>query len=211
MSNEIILRTENTISNKSLKTVTGKAVTLLNGGIKAEKDVAKLVYDVNEKELATKAGFKNTADWASRYLGFDKSKTSRYIRIVKEFSDYIREDGLHLWDAFSATQLVEMLKAERVEDIEKISPLMTCKEIREMLKREYIDVNDEQPEDAEPEQPEDAEPEHTQNNATYIQAKQTADIAEMLSTVKHYAQQGNSVLVRTSNGSFTVLIETIII
>ena len=51
MSNEIILREPAEIGNNVLKRVTAKAITLLNAGIKSEKDVALAVHSVDEKEL----------------------------------------------------------------------------------------------------------------------------------------------------------------
>lgn len=220
--NEIILTSENTITNKTLKTATVKACTLLNGGITAEKAVAKLVHEVNEKGLAQKAGFANTAEWAAQYLRFDKSKTSRYIKIVKEFYDYIREDGAKAWDIFSATQLVEMLKADSIEALEKISPEMTCKEIRETLKRnsEMIDVagkesavpNEQSDTESEnTEETTDKEPEVEKEIATFKEVRITDDLTEALATVKHYAQKHNNVLLVNLGIVYKILIEVNII
>lgn len=140
-NNEIILAGNTTLGKTKLGRTTTKVITLINSQIRDEKQIAVSIAEVDREDDATKAGFKNTAEWAEKFFGFSKSKVSRYISITARFkwTKVTDETGADYWDIFTLSQMQEMLKATD-EQIKHITPDMTVKEIREYLS--YVDITD---------------------------------------------------------------------
>ena len=219
MSTERMLMNVNdvtTLGKLPLAKSTINIITAINNGAKNDKEIAKEVYTVDHADLACAAGFKGIGEWAEKFFDWHKTKTSRLSSIAKRF--YFEDENKTIWEAYTVSQMVEMLKASD-EQLNAITPDMTAKQIRDYLKREseMIDAETETaPEDVTPDETDteaetETEPETTTTTATYTEVKTTEDITEMLSTVKHYAQEGYNIMVNNGGGVFTVLIQTNVI
>lgn len=217
MSTERMLMNVNdvtTLGESPLAKATVNIITAINNGARNDKEIAKEVYTVDHADLACAAGFKGIGEWAEKFFDWHKTKTSRLSSIAKRF--YFEDESKEIWEAFTVTQMVEMLKASD-EQLSAITPDMTAKQIRDYLKREseMIDAEAETaPEDVTPDETEnetETEPETTTATATYTSVKCTEDITEMLAAVKHYAQEGYNIMVNNGGGAFTVLIQTNVI
>lgn len=221
MSTERMLMNVNdvtTLGKTPLAQSTINIITAINNGAKNDKEIAKEVYTVDYADLACAAGFKGIGEWAEKFFDWHKTKTSRLSSIAKRF--YFEDEAKEIWEAYTITQMVEMLKATD-EQLSAITPDMTAKQIRDYLKREgeMIDATAETvPEDVTPDETEaeteaetETEPETTTATATYTSVKYTEDITEMLAAVKHYAQEGYNIMVNNGGGVYTVLIQTNVI
>lgn len=182
-NNEIILAGSTELGKSKLGRATTKVITLINSQIRDEKQIAVSIAVVDREDDATKAGFKNTAEWAEKFFGFSKSKVSRYISITARFkwTKVTDETGADYWDIFTLSQMQEMLKATD-EQIKHITPDMTVKEIREYLS--YVGITD-GAEDTEDENP--AEETENENERTFT------DITVMWSYVKKILLEGGIV------------------
>lgn len=170
MANEIIIKVNNELGNSKLGKVTAAIIKSLNTDIKNEKDRALKIAQVNTEEMFKSAGFETCAEWAEKFFGFEKTKVSRYIAIVREFHDTTTTDGngeaLDIWDDYSISQMIECLALKgdyKPLADGRITPDMTVKEIRETIKvmRSIIDIPDEptETENDEPAETESDEPE----------------------------------------------------
>lgn len=168
MANEIIIKVNNELGNSKLGKVTAAIIKSLNTDIKNEKDRAVKIAQVNTEELYKGTGFETCAEWAEKFFGFEKTKVSRYIAIVREFHDTTMTDGngeaLDIWGEYSISQMIECLALKgdyKPLADGRITPDMTVKEIRETIKvmKSIIDIPDEPTETDEPAETENDEPE----------------------------------------------------
>lgn len=164
MANEIIIKVNNELGNSKLGKVTAAIIKSLNTDIKNEKERAVKIAQVNEEEMYKPAGFETCAEWAEKFFGFEKSKVSRYISIVRDFKDMQDDTGAAVWEIFSISQLIACLslKGDYAPIIDgRITPDMTVKEIREAVNviKSLVDISDEPTENDEPAETENDEPE----------------------------------------------------
>lgn len=164
MANEIIIKVNNELGNSKLGRVTAAIIKSLNTDIRNEKDRALKIAQVNEEEMYKPAGFETCAEWAEKFFGFEKTKVSRYISIVRDFKDMQDDTGAGVWDIFSISQLIACLslKGDYAPIIDgRITPDMTVKEIREAVNviKSLVDIPDEPTGTDEPTETESDEPE----------------------------------------------------
>lgn len=100
-----------------------------------------LLWEVREYkyyEYAEPNPYPDISTYSEMELGFSKSQTSRLIKLCENFSAKTRtgSPSMHIADmykSFSMTQLVEMLRVPS-EKLGDITPDMSCKKIREVVK-----------------------------------------------------------------------------
>lgn len=211
--NEIILTGNTTLGTTPLGRKTAAIIKLANNQIKDEKQIAVRVAEVDRDEMATAAGFKNTAAWASEFLGFSKSKVSRYIAITARFNwtKVTDEQGRNYWDIFTLSQMQEMLKATD-EQLQHITPDMTIKDIREYLSFISVPADESETEDATPDEPEtgnadESETEGATPDTTTPPVKEFDDITVALSYIKQFALEhdGSPVMFARMGDKFRVI------
>lgn len=211
--NEIILTGNTKLGTTPLGRKTAAIIRLANNQIKDEKQIAIRVAEVDRDELATAAGFKNTAAWASEFLGFSKSKVSRYTSITARFKwvKVTDEQGRDYWDIFTLSQMQEMLKAND-EQLQHITPDMTVKDIREYLSFVTVPADESETEDATPDEPEtgDADESETEDatpDTTTPPVKEFDDITVALSYIKQFAlaNDGSPVMFARVGDKFRVV------
>ncbi len=213
--NEIILTGNTTLGTTPLGRKTAAIIKLANNQIRDEKQIAIRVAEVDRDELATTAGFKNTAEWAGEFLDFSKSKVSRYVSIVNRFK-FVKvtdEQGRDYWDIFTLSQLQEMLKATDAQ-LQQITPDMTVKAIREYLS--YIDIqNAPETEGTTPNETEtgdgnETETEDATPDTTTPPVKEFDDITVALSYIRQFAlaNDGSPVMFARVGDKFRVVCDT---
>lgn len=214
--NEIIITTsKNELGTSKLGKATAFIITSLNTDINNEKERAIKVHDVDANEWATKSNvlgeFDSTAKWAEKFFGWDKSKVSRYVRIVDKFHDDRKTDGngADIWDDYTVSQMIELLKATD-EQLQTITADMSVRAIREKLKMidtdgdntEQDENGDEQDND---EQDENNDEQNSENDVidvqpSYIEYKRTTDITELAATIRQF----KDVNVEYDNGEYII-------
>lgn len=126
MTNEITTNTKPTeLETSTLKKATNKISTMLARGRKLEKDIVKEVYRVHTEGLPEKCGFKNTAEWALKFFGWDKSKCSRMVNVAARF------EQSETWEQYSLSQMVTMLNVPE-HQLANFTSDMTVMEMREL-------------------------------------------------------------------------------
>ena len=205
MANEIILKENTELGKSRLGSITQFIIKSLNGDTRSEKARAEKVFTVHSDGLAEKAGFKNTAEWAEKFFGWHKTKTSRLVKSVERFA-YPTEATepllRNVWADYTLSQMQEMITHTDSEIISAgITPEMSAKQIREALSRSFIDVGEESEESTE----ESAEA--AEESAEAAPYKVTDNLTEMLATVKHLALCGKSVRIQNNDFTYTLYIE----
>ena len=139
---EIIVTNEMnvTFKNKSLNSATKKIVTLVNKTKKSLIEIATILNTVYENKSYKDDGFENIAEYTEKCFGFKKVFTYNLININK----FIGDNGECLIPneystEYSASQLQELIPLDldivsELAEIDEINPLMTTKEIREIVK-----------------------------------------------------------------------------
>lgn len=218
--NEIIITTsKNELGTSKLGKATAFIITSLNTDINNEKERAIKVHDVDANEWATKSNvlgeFESTAKWAEKFFGWDKSKVSRYVRIVDKFHDDRKRktdgNGVDIWDSYTVSQMIELLKATD-EQLQSITADMSVRTIRDKLKMidadsndEQENENDEQENESNDEQDNADEQENESGDAidvapTYNEYKRTTDITELAATIRQF----KAVNVEYDNGEYII-------
>lgn len=140
-------------TNKELNTATN-AIFKLGNAIKNNLyNVAHIMATVDENKYYEEDGFKNVHEWTTQTFGFKKSASYSLLKIGKEYTRAITEDkngkvkligyGSNLIEEtdidFTTTQVECMLPlghdtAEQLVQEEVITPEMSCKEIKKIVK-----------------------------------------------------------------------------
>lgn len=178
-----VKNTEVSFTNKELTKATN-AIFKLGDAIKKNLyNVAYIMAKVEETECFKDDGFNNVHEWSVKTFGFKKSASYSLLKIGKEYTKEITTDnngkvrvigyGSNLVDNeteedFTTTQIECMLPlghetAELLVDTEEITPAMSCKEIKKIVKKwRDGDEPEETEETTEPEETEEeTEPETT--------------------------------------------------
>ena len=129
-----------TFTNKALNSATKKIVTLVNKTKKSLIEIATILNTVYENKSYKDDGFENIAEYTEKCFGFKKVFTYNLININK----FIGDDGECLipnghFTEYNASQLQELIPlslniVSELAETEEITPLMTTKEIREVVK-----------------------------------------------------------------------------
>mgnify|MGYP007110271600 CR=1 FL=1 len=106
---------------------------------KIQKSFVKIGWylkHIRDNELYKEGGYGNIWECAKDQLGYSQSTASRFINICEKFSK--GHDSPELDDkyaGFDKSQMIEMLPMEQ-EQLDRISPNMTVKQIRDMKMRD---------------------------------------------------------------------------
>jgi|GEM_PF-1995706 len=100
--------------------------------------IGYLLYEIREFNYFEVSGYNSVSDYAEKELQFDKSYTSRLIKLCESFSKRTKSGSPSMYldkyyEGFNKSQLIELL---RVPDEYKhlVKKDMTIKEIRELVK-----------------------------------------------------------------------------
>ena len=139
---EIIVTNEVNVAftNKALNSATKKIITLVNKTKKSLIEIATILNTVYQNKSYKDDGFENIAEYTEKCFGFKKVFTYNLININK----FIGDNGECLIPneystEYSASQLQELIPLDlnivsELAETEAITPLMTTKEIREVVK-----------------------------------------------------------------------------
>lgn len=134
--------TQVTFINEDLNKATQKIFTV---GSRIQKNLYEIAYilaKVEERELYTEDGFKNTAEYAQKTFGFKKTMAYSLLKIGKDFTTSKHESILphEKGNDFSVTQVEKCLPLKDPEKVielvvaEEITPEMSAKEISQVIK-----------------------------------------------------------------------------
>ena len=149
-----VKNTEVTFTNKDLTKATNTIFKLGDAIKKNLYNVAYIMAKVEETECYMEDGFKNVHEWSMTTFGFKKSASYSLLKIGKEYTREIAVEnngkvkvigyGSNLVDDennedFTTTQIECMLPlghevAEMLVECEEITPSMSCKEIKKVVK-----------------------------------------------------------------------------
>ena len=135
------INTEIEFKSKALTNYTKKIGKCFADAKNSLFKVAVLLNEVNEKQ-AFKNDFKNITEYAETVFGMKKTATYNFIKIGKNYTneDFTCTLPHKTEENYSLTQVVEMLPLEKdnkiieVSEAEIITPDMTTKEIRKIVK-----------------------------------------------------------------------------
>lgn len=103
--------------------------------IKIQKSFVKIGWylkHIRDNELYKEDGYENIWECAADQLGYSQSTASRFINICEKFSKGHNSPELDAkYAGFDKSQMIEMLPMEQ-EQLDKINPDMTVKEIRDI-------------------------------------------------------------------------------
>ncbi len=103
-------------------------------------DIAWRLREAKDREYATELGYKDIYELSELEFGFKKSSTAAYIAIANEFMKMSDMDVQKEFQAFSYSQLVEMLPLDSY-DRRQIKPNMTVKQIRKYKQdHKFVDL-----------------------------------------------------------------------
>lgn len=106
---------------------------------KIQKSFVKIGWylkHIRDDELYKADGYDNIYDCAADQLGYAQSTVSRFINICEKFSkDHNSPELDEKYAGFDKSQMIEMLPMSP-EQLEKVTPDMTVKQIREVNKKE---------------------------------------------------------------------------
>lgn len=104
---------------------------------KIQKSFVKIGWylkHIRDEELYKADGYENIYDCAAEQLGYAQSTVSRLINICEKFSkDHNSPELDEKYSGFDKSQMIEMLPMSP-EQLEKVTPEMTVKQIREVNK-----------------------------------------------------------------------------
>ena len=190
MNEIIITTTANELGRSNLGKATAFIINSLNTDVKNEKERAIKLHDVDVSGMATKHNplgeFASTAEWAAKFFGWEKTKVSRYTRIVEKFHENRLVDGndVDVWDNYTISQMVELLKADD-EQLKTITADMSVRTIRDKLNMidadggDVIDIAN-----------------------TYTEYKRTQDITVLAATIRQFKE----VNVEYAEGEYIIFI-----
>lgn len=150
---------------KSLANTTDKINKLQLNMKKSLLAIAKILSDIKSEDVK-KAGFKSVAHYAEVVFGYKKAMTSNLIRIGNQYVVHDKNKYYTILENegsdFTVSQLQECLKLEvsTVQELveeKTITPDMTCKEIREVVKDLTTEPVEETEETEEVEESEESE------------------------------------------------------
>ena len=147
-----------TYMNKDLCKATNK-VNKLGSYIQRNLfEVAAIVAEVDRTQCYEEDGFKNVHEWTAQAFGIKKTASYSLLKIGKEYVEVLVNEkgkaisyGSNLYHAtekdFSMSQVEALLPAgkELAEDLaatEKVTPEMTVKEIKKVVKEHTADPED---------------------------------------------------------------------
>ena len=103
--------------------------------IKIQKSFVKIGWylkHIRDNELYKEDGYENIWECAADQLGYSQSTASRFINICEKFSKGHNSPELDIkYAGFDKSQMIEMLPMEQ-EQLDKVTPDMTVKEIRDI-------------------------------------------------------------------------------
>lgn len=129
--------------NERLKEQTAKITSLLNGAKYSLYEVAMRLLVIKKEELYKDDGFTNVYDYTKKMFGYGKNMTYKMITtaetLVEQKGEEYRSIICHDESDYSMSQLFELgtLAPKEVVELDAdgaISPSMTTKEIREVVK-----------------------------------------------------------------------------
>lgn len=188
-----------TYMNKDLDKATNK-VNKLGSSIQRNMfEVAAIVAEVDRTQCYEEDGFKNVHEWTAQAFGIKKTASYSLLKIGKEYVEVLVNKrgtaisyGSNLYHAtekdFSMSQVEALLPAGKdlAEDLaatEKVTPEMTVKEIKKVVKEHTAD-----PEEV----TEEAETEEEDTEAEEIVSKEKAyyDACVYVGNLLDYAESG---------------------
>lgn len=100
---------------------------------------------IKEKELFKEQGYDNMWTFAKEQFNMDESAVSRFVNLCEKFSENGNSPMLdNKYKGYSKSQLIEMLAIKDEQTMEKVTPDMTIKEIREVKKGTSNEPTDEE-------------------------------------------------------------------
>lgn len=106
--------------------------------VKIQKSFVKIGWylkHIRDNELYLEDGYADINECAAAQLGYSQSTVSRFINICEKFSkDHNSPELDEKYSGFDKSQMIEMLPLEP-EQLEKVTPDMTVKEIRKVKKK----------------------------------------------------------------------------
>lgn len=107
--------------------------------VKIQKSFVKIGWylkHIRDNELYLEDGYADINECAAAQLGYSQSSVSRFINICEKFSkDHNSPELDEKYSGFDKSQMFEMLPLEP-EQLEKVTPDMTVKKIREIKKKD---------------------------------------------------------------------------
>lgn len=173
--------TELAFVNKQLARYTTQIEKLMNGVKKNMVEIAVRLATIKEEKLYEQDGFSDVFDYALKTFDYKKAtvykmiaSANKYIEKTadgKGYQSILIRDG----EDYTVTQLMELNgleveDAEHLNEVNKIDPSMTAKDIREVVKEfQSKKKQEEEPEEPEEEQQEEPEePEEVDRTALAI-------------------------------------------
>lgn len=204
MNEIIITTTANELGRSNLGKATAFIINSLNTDVKNEKERAIKLHDVDVSGLATKHNplgeFATTAEWAAKFFGWEKTKVSRYTRIVEKFHENRLTDGndADVWDNYTISQMVELLKADD-EQLKSITADMSVRTIRDKLNMIDADGGDDNTDDNDTGDDNgtgddnDADDDNDSGDVidaanTYTEYRRTQDITVLAATIRQFKE-----------------------
>lgn len=144
MTNEIITKfDETTISNRKLQNYTKQ---IFNQGLSIKKSFAKIaviLVKIDESKCYEQDGFESVQDYANKVLGWKQANTYAMLKVGREYLDSKTYESVlpHGETDYSTSQLQALLplksvdKAKELAEHKEISPDMTVKAIKDVVKQ----------------------------------------------------------------------------
>lgn len=158
-----------TYINKDLCNATNKVNKLGSSIQRSLFEVAAIVAEVDRTQCYEEDGFKNVHEWTAQAFGIKKTASYSLLKIGKDYTEIMLNEngkaiayGSNLYHAtekdFSISQVEALLPAGKdlAEDLaatEKVTPEMTVREIKKVVKEHTEDPEDVT--EAETDEPED--------------------------------------------------------
>ena len=153
MANDLIAVLENGITvyapnsefaNEKLQNYTMRIFELTQATKRNLFEIAVLLNTINDENLYKTGGFNSIQEYAEKNFGYKKSMVYKMLDVAKKFIDF-RENGgyvsrlIHEDIDYSVSQLMELNQVEfdtakSLDENGVITPEMTTKEIREVVK-----------------------------------------------------------------------------
>lgn len=111
---------------------------IMDESVKIKKSFVKIGWylkHIRDNELYLEGGYADINECAAAQLGYSQSTVSRFINICEKFSKEHNSPELDdKYANFDKSQMIEMLPLEESELLEKVTPDMSVREIREIKK-----------------------------------------------------------------------------
>lgn len=116
--------------------------------LKVQKSFVKIGWylkHIRDNELYKENGYDSVWECAADQLGYSQSTASRFINICEKFSkDHNSPELDTKYAGFDKSQMIEMLPMEP-EQLDKVTPDMTVKQIRDIKSENKVKVSKEEP------------------------------------------------------------------